>query len=174
LKTLTMAWYVIATAVLRALPHPRWRAAFLRLLGASVGEGVRVHSCRFLNHELGFANLRLGEGVYVGADCLLDLAAPLQVGARATLSARCILLTHTDPGASHGNALAAIYPPSRRGCRVGADAWIGAGAVLVEGADVGERSAVGAGSVVTGALPADHLCVGQPARPVRTLRVAAD
>jgi acetyltransferase-like isoleucine patch superfamily enzyme len=169
MKTLRMAWFVAATAALSMLPHPRWRAWWLRCLGAEVGRGVRVHPCRFINHEMGFANLRLGEGVYLGADCLLDLAGPLEVGARATISARCVLITHVDPGQSHGNALVRWYPPSRRGCRVGSDAWLGVAVLVLETGEVGAGSIVGAGAVVTGPLPPGYLCVGQPARALRTL-----
>ena len=125
MKSIRMAWFVLATAVMSWLPHPRWRAWWLRILGASVGRGVRLHPCRFINHELGFANLRIGQGVYIGADCLIDLAGPLEIGDRATISARCVLITHVDPGQSHGNPLTRRYPPSRLGCRVGADTWLG-------------------------------------------------
>lgn len=169
MKQIRMAWYVTAFAVLRLVPHPRWRAWVIRLLGAKIGQGVRVHSCKFINHELGFSNLAIGSGVYLGPDCLLDLAGPLQIGDRATVSARCVLMTHSDPGASHGNALSHRFPPSRLGCRIGADAWVGVGAVMLQGSDVGARSIVGAASLVLGPLPADSVCFGQPARSMRSL-----
>lgn len=169
MKQLMMAWFVAATALLGLLPHPRWRAWWLRRLGANIGSGVRLHPCRFINHELGFSNLHIGEGAYIGADCLLDLGGSLEIGARATVSARCVLITHVDPGASHGNPLTQRYPPSRRGCRVGDDAWLGVGVIVLETGDVGAGSLVGAGGVVTGPLPAGYLCVGQPAQPQRPL-----
>lgn len=173
MNTLKMTWYVSATAFLALIPHPRWRAWWLRCLGAQVGRGVRLHPCRFINHELGFSNLRIGDGVYLGADCLLDLAGALDIEARATVSARCVLVTHVDPGESHGNPLIRLYPPSRRGCRIGREAWLGVGVIVLETGDVGAGSVVAAGSLVAGTLPAGHLCAGQPARPVRPLSGAA-
>ena len=170
MKSVRMAWFVLASMLLKLLPHPRWRAWALRCMGAEVGRGVRIHACRFINHELGVSNLKIGHGVYIGADCLLDLAGTLRIDERATISARCILMTHADPGVSHGNALAAKFPPASLGCHVRADAWIGVGAILLQGSDVGERSVVGAASLVLGALPPDHVCHGQPAKPVRSLR----
>lgn len=169
MKSMRMVWFVLASALLRWLPHPRWRAWLLRCLGAEVGRGVRIHVCRLINHELGVSNLKIGHGVYLGPDCLLDLAGPLRIDDRATISARCILMTHADPGASQGNALATKFPPARQGCHVGADAWIGVGAILLQGSDVGDRSVVGAASLVLGPLPPDHVCHGQPAKPVRSL-----
>lgn len=164
MKLFRMAWFVAAAGFMPLIPHPRLRAWWLRFLGAEVGPGVRVHSCRFINHEVGFSNLRIGAGVYIGADCLLDLAGPLEIAHRATVSARCSLITHVDPGKSHGNRLALVYSPSKRGCRIGADVWLGVGVIVLEGGDVGAGSVVGAGGVVIGALPPDHVCVGQPAR----------
>jgi acetyltransferase-like isoleucine patch superfamily enzyme len=35
--------------------------------------------------------------------------------------------------------------------------------------NVGANTVVGAGSVVTRDLPAGHLCVGNPCRPIRTI-----
>ena len=51
--------------------------------------------------------------------------------------------------------------------RVGAGSWLGHGVVVLPGADIGRHVAVGAGSVVTGALPDFSVAVGSPARVVR-------
>jgi len=51
--------------------------------------------------------------------------------------------------------------------RVCRGASIGSGATLLCGITIGERSIVGAGSVVTRSVPADATVVGNPARPVR-------
>lgn len=164
-----MAFRVIAWALVNRLPHPRWRAAGLGWLGARVGTGVRVHPCRLVNFEKGFANLSIGDGVYVGADTLLDLAGPLEIGARATISARCVLITHRDPGQSHGNAVVPHFPPTSLGCSVGADAWLGVGVVVLERGVVGSGSVVGAGGLVCGPLPSGYVCFGRPAKPIRAL-----
>ena len=47
---------------------------------------------------------------------------------------------------------------------IGADCWLGAGALVM--ASIGERSTIGAGSVVVAAIPAGSLAVGAPARVV--------
>ena len=51
-------------------------------------------------------------------------------------------------------------------------AWIGRGATLLPGAHVGAHAVIGAGAVVTGAIPPGVLAVGVPARPVRDLAPA--
>jgi acetyltransferase-like isoleucine patch superfamily enzyme len=56
-------------------------------------------------------------------------------------------------------------PP--RPVRVGRGSWLGHGTVVLPGADIGRNVAVGAGSVVTGALPDFSVAVGNPARVIR-------
>ncbi|HNI21049.1 MAG TPA: hypothetical protein PLS35_20200 [Nitrospira sp.] len=46
---------------------------------------------------------------------------------------------------------------------------MGGGAVILPGVTIGDRSVVGAGSVVVHSVPADCVAVGNPARVVRTL-----
>ena len=43
-----------------------------------------------------FSHLRVGEGAWIGPDVLLDLAAPLRIGDRATLSARTSVVGHRE------------------------------------------------------------------------------
>ena len=58
------------------------------------------------------------------------------------------------------------FAPTRP-VRVGSGSWLGHGTVVLPGADIGRNVAVGAGSVVTGALPDFSVAVGNPARVIR-------
>lgn len=58
------------------------------------------------------------------------------------------------------------FAPSRP-VRIGTGSWLGHGTVVLPGADIGCHVAVGAGSVVAGALPDFSVAVGNPARVVR-------
>jgi acetyltransferase-like isoleucine patch superfamily enzyme len=123
-----------------------------------------VHRCHLTNLEAaGFGGLSIGERAHVGPECLLDLADKISIGARATLSPRVVVLTHADPGAS---SVARDHPRSVASVRIDADAWIGAGAIVLHGAVVGEGSVVGAGAVVTSDVSPGVTVTGVPARPV--------
>ncbi len=150
-------------------PHPRFRAQLLRLLGAEIGAGVRVHRGLLLNAEHGFSNLSLQAGVYVGPGVTLDLFGPLRLGQRTTVSAGAIVLTHADAGQSHANALVAVFPATRKGVRIGDDCWIGAGAIVLDGCSIGDRSVIGAGAVVTRSLAGSAVYAGIPARCLRRI-----
>ena len=52
---------------------------------------------------------------------------------------------------------------------IGEEVWLGGGVIVLAGVTIGDRTTVGAGSVVTKDLPADVLAIGSPARVIRQL-----
>lgn len=58
-------------------------------------------------------------------------------------------------------------------CVLGADVWVGHGAVVLPGRRIGNGAAIGAGAVVTRDIPAFAIAVGNPARVIR-LRFAPE
>lgn len=53
--------------------------------------------------------------------------------------------------------------------RIGNNAWIGAGAVILPGVTIGENTVIGAGSIVTKDIPANVVAVGNPCRVLREI-----
>ena len=51
---------------------------------------------------------------------------------------------------------------------IGDDVWLAANVVVISGVTIGNGCVVGAGSIVTRDLPSMTLCVGNPARPIRS------
>ncbi|TBR22377.1 MAG: sugar O-acetyltransferase, partial [Reyranella sp.] len=47
---------------------------------------------------------------------------------------------------------------------IGADVWIGGGAIILPGVSIGDGAIVGAGAVVTRDVPAGVTIVGNPAK----------
>lgn len=170
MKVFRMAWFSLIGMLVSVMPHPRLAPALLRIGGAKIGSGVRMHRVRLMNHELGLRNLHIGDGVYIGTDCLLDLAGRLLIGDRACISARSMIISHSDPNSSQKNINARSFPVSRHGVAIGADTWLGVGSIVLESAVVGDGCVVAAGSVVRGELSPDGLYAGVPVRRVRTLQ----
>jgi acetyltransferase-like isoleucine patch superfamily enzyme len=162
-NAITHGFSLVAEKLLRWCVNPRWRARLLGMLGASVGRNVRIYEGQIFNLENGFAHLSVADDVHIGPGCRLDLSGRLEIGPRTTLSPGVTVLTHADPGSSHGSAIAMRYPPRFDGVSIGSDCWIGANATLLGGARIGKRVVIGAASVVRDAIPDDTLAAGAPA-----------
>lgn len=53
--------------------------------------------------------------------------------------------------------------------RIGNDVWIGANTIVLKGICIGDRSVIGAGSVVTKDIPSDEVWAGNPAKFIRRI-----
>jgi acetyltransferase-like isoleucine patch superfamily enzyme len=56
---------------------------------------------------------------------------------------------------------------AERPVRIGAGSWIGAGSVILPGAQIGKHVTIGANSVVTGEIADYSVAVGSPARVIK-------
>jgi acetyltransferase-like isoleucine patch superfamily enzyme len=70
--------------------------------------------------------------------------------------------SYDDPGLPIGKQW-----PRNAPVRIGAGSWIGTGAVILPGADIGRNVVVAANSVVRGHVPDHSVVAGAPAKPVR-------
>jgi acetyltransferase-like isoleucine patch superfamily enzyme len=57
-----------------------------------------------------------------------------------------------------------------KGVRIGHRVWIGANAVVLDGAELGDDCIVSAGSIVSGSIPPRSIVQGNPARVIFTRR----
>lgn len=83
----------------------------------------------------------------------------------------CVLITDTDAHPidwqeRRSGAATTLSAP----VEIGHDAWIGAHAIILKGVKIGERSVIGAGSVVTHSIPADCVAAGNPCRVIKKLK----
>ena len=53
---------------------------------------------------------------------------------------------------------------------IGADVWVGGGALILAGVRIGSRAVIGAGSVVTRDVPEGVFAAGNPCRIIRDVR----
>lgn len=169
---LRYGFFLLMERALTWCVNPRWRAGLLRLMGATVGRDVRVQEARFFNlYEKGFRLLTLGDNVFVGQGCWIDLTAPVTMEAGVAVSQGAIILTHQEHAMYDRSPVKGALDSRIAPVRICANAYVGAGAVVLCGVEIGSRAIVGAGSVVTKAVPADTVVVGSPARPLREVPV---
>jgi len=149
--------------------------------GATVGEGSVVW--QFAKIRTGSSigkRCRIGGGVYVGAgvavgdDCKIENAAQVfegtRVGSGVFIGPGALLLNDSYPRAvTSSGTLKQAADWTVNGVTVEDGASIGGGAVVLPGRHIGRCALVGAGAVVTTAVPPFALVIGNPARRIGTV-----
>ena len=155
---------------LKAMLVPQLRAPYLRMCGARVGRRGVLHDVRFFNlYRRGLSGLVIGDEVFVGDDCLLDLAEGVTLEDQVTLAERVLVLTHLNVGYTD-HPLQKHFPPMAAPVVVRRGSFVGANVTILAGVTIGAGSFVAAGSVVTADVADGTLVAGVPARLVRPLR----
>lgn len=112
--------------------------------------------------------ITLGDRVHVGERVCLwagDTIGRITIGDDVLLGP-AVVVTASDYGLVRGTP-PAFQPKVERDVVIESGAWLGANVVVVAGVTIHHGAIVGAGSVVTRDLPADTICAGNPARPLK-------
>jgi maltose O-acetyltransferase len=109
--------------------------------------------------------IELGEGVYFNFNCVLLDVCRIRIGAGTLVGPAVQIYTPLHP-MDAGLRRRQEYG---RPVEIGADVWIGGGAIVLPGVNIGDRAVIGAGSVVTRDLPADMFAAGNPCRVMRPI-----
>jgi maltose O-acetyltransferase len=137
-------------------------AARARLLGALLGtwNGASIRPPFFVDY---------GENIHFGPDCFVNYGAVIldvcevRIGARCQIGPNVQILTPDHPRDPAARATGAEWG---RPIAIGADVWIGGGAILLPGVSVGDGAIIGAGAVVTRDVAPGETVAGNPARPL--------
>lgn len=110
--------------------------------------------------------IRLGEHVFVNANCTFLDGAYITVGAHTLIGPDVKIYTphHPMDFVERRGSKEYAYPVT-----IGEDCWIGGGAIICPGVTIGNRCVIGAGSVVTKDIDSDSVAVGNPARVIKKL-----
>ena len=132
--------------------------------GITIGSGVFVGRNTILSCKNG--NIVLDDGVNIGFNCEVFSASDVRIGRDTLVAAYCYLI-----GGDHdfSDSSRPVNEQVRRsaGITVGAGAWLGAGAKILDGVSIGTAGVVGAGAVVRHNVPDGAVVAGVPARLVR-------
>jgi acetyltransferase-like isoleucine patch superfamily enzyme len=135
--------------------------------GIVIGNGVFVGRNTILSCKNG--DIVLDDRANLGFNCEIFSASLVHVGADVLMAAYTYLV-----GGDHlyDRVDIPVLQQGRtaRGIDVGAGAWLGAHVVVTDGSRIGRDAIVGAGAVVVGDLPEFAIAVGTPAKAIRDRR----
>jgi len=109
------------------------------------------------------SEIHLGRGVFFNYGCVILDVGRVEIGDRVQIGPYVQILTADHPRDPAERATGTEWG---RAIRIGDDAWIGGGAILLPGVSVGEGAIVAAGAVVTRDVAAGATVAGNPARPL--------
>lgn len=153
--------------VLRSLNAPNGDNRMLQVVTAghnTIGSGVIIQ---------GSGKLFLGKKSFIGDYAVIGCNDEIVIG-RDVMIAQAVTIRDTDHAFSRID-----IPMNRQGVttapiRIGDDVWLGHGAVILKGVNVGEGAIVAAGAVVKQDVPAYAIVGGVPARIIGTRKSGDD
>ncbi|MCA8962851.1 MAG: hypothetical protein KDC38_20145, partial [Planctomycetes bacterium] len=163
----------------------KWRRRFARFgEGSDVGAGASIGGARFIEigrsvwiwpgarleamgPDEGKPKIRIGDGCKIHPGIHIGAVERVTIGDGVLIAANVYISDHDhdfsdpfDPVVS--NARVRTAPVD-----IGDYVWLGEQVMVLKGVTIGERSIVGAGSIVTRDVPPLSIVVGTPARVVR-------
>jgi maltose O-acetyltransferase len=139
------------------------RSRILKALIPAAGNGLWLQPPFFCDYG---TNIILGENVFFNFNCVILDVARVTIGSPSLFGPNVQIYTATHPMDYVQRAAGMEYG---KPITIGQDVWIGGSAVICPGVTIGDRSVIGAGSVVTKNIPPDVFAAGNPCRVVRSL-----
>ncbi|HMS82200.1 MAG TPA: sugar O-acetyltransferase [Nitrospira sp.] len=139
------------------------RVTLLRTLLGSCGDNTVIRP--IFACDYGY-NIRLGRNTFINYQCVFLDCAPIEIGDDAQIGPAVQLYTAEHPLDAETRRAGL---ESARPIRIGRDVWIGGGAIVLAGVNVGDECVIGAGSVVVHDVPSGSVVAGNPARVIRTV-----
>ncbi|WP_347156963.1 sugar O-acetyltransferase [Pontibacter chitinilyticus] len=139
------------------------RMRILKALIPNAGEGLWLQPPFFCDYG---TNLKIGEKVFFNFNCVVLDVMQVTIGSRTLFGPNVQVYTATHPMnySERASGLEFAKPIT-----IGEDVWIGGSVVICPGVTIGDRTVIGAGSVVTKDIPSGVFAAGNPCKVIRQL-----
>jgi maltose O-acetyltransferase len=138
------------------------RRAILTELFAAGGDTVWMQPPFHCDYGV---HIHLGERVYFNFNCVVLDVCRVEIGDYTLFGPAVQIYSATHPMTADLRRKQELGKP----VTIGADVWVGGGAIICPGVTIGDRTVIGAGSVVTRDIPAKVFAAGNPCRVVREI-----
>jgi acetyltransferase-like isoleucine patch superfamily enzyme len=121
------------------------------------------HDCKIRVHE---GEVSIGPKTVMGQECTISSYQHVSIGRECIIADR-VMLIDFDHGVVEVERPIRLQGIYKRDVRVGSNVWMGYGACVLRGVNVGHNSIVGTNAVVTKDVPENAVVGGVPARVLR-------
>lgn len=146
-----------------AVSQQELRLQLLKELIPSQGSGLWIEPPFYCDYG---TNISVGDKVYFNFNCVVLDVMKLTIGSNVLFGPSVQIYTAMHPMEWKERALRLEFA---KAITIGSDAWIGGGTIICPGVAIGNRSVIGAGSVVTKNIPDNVFAAGNPCRVIKAL-----
>ncbi|RYE20040.1 MAG: sugar O-acetyltransferase [Sphingobacteriales bacterium] len=140
------------------------RTQVLKKLIPNAGEALWIEPPFYCDYG---SNIQVGDRVFFNFNCVVLDVAQVSIGSRTLFGPNVQIYTATHPLNHKERAAGLEYA---KPITIGEDVWVGGSAIICPGITIGDRTVIGAGSVVTKSIPADVFAAGNPCKVIRVLK----
>lgn len=134
----------------------------------SAGKNVRFFP---FNSDIHYWNITAGDDVYMGPFVVFICGiAPIEIGNKVMIGPNVTIITGEHPIDLRGRYIYDIREKQAHEdvrVKINDDVWVGAGATVLKGVEIGRGAIIAAGSVVNKDVPAYAIMGGVPAKVIR-------
>jgi len=142
--------------------HDR-RTEIIRELFGAVGKNYYIEP--IFRCDYGY-NIKVGNDFYANFDCVILDVCEVNIGNNVFFAPRVHIYTATHPLESEIRDTLLEYG---KPVNIGNSVWVGGGAIILPGITIGDKSVIGAGSVVTKDVPSGVVVTGNPCRIIKNI-----
>lgn len=139
------------------------RIRILKELIPQAGEGLWLQPPFYCDYG---SNMIVGDKVFFNFNCVVLDVMEVKIGSRTLFGPNVQVYTATHPIDHQERSSGVEYA---KPISIGEDVWVGGSAVICPGVSIGDRTIIGAGSVVTRDIPSDVFAAGNPCKVIREL-----
>ena len=138
--------------------------------GVIIGNNVRIGDytrilCTGSLKKLG-VGFKIGDNCGIGENCFFGSAGGISIG-NDVIMGQNIRFHSENHNYEDMTIPIRMQGVTNKGIKIGNDCWIGAGAVFLDGAELGDGCVVGANSVVNKKFDDNSIIVGMPAKMIK-------
>lgn len=139
------------------------RQRLLKELIPAQGENLWIEPPFFCDYG---TNIIVGDRVFFNFNCTILDVMKVSIGNNVLFGPSVQIYTAMHPMNWQERARG---PEFAKPVCIGSDIWVGGGVIICPGVTIGDRSVIGAGSVVTRDIPNDVFAAGNPCRTIKSL-----
>lgn len=133
----------------------------------TIRRGARLEAIRYFNGRVYAPRIEIGDNTFIEFDAHIACANHVQIGKNVLIATRVFICDHNHtllPDVEHP----INTPLDVKSVTIGDGCWLGEGVAILPGVQLGPKSIVGTGAVVTRSFPAGSVLVGVPARRINS------